>query len=71
MIGEHLYTVIDTKIIKLAITKTGEIKEDGEIDLELEIVAIKQSQTHLFAITENTFHENKLSAIHLKEFKRN
>lgn len=71
LISEHLYAVIDTKLIKLTITETGEIKEDGEIDLEAEIVAIKQSQTHLFAITENTFHENKLFAIHLKEFKKN
>lgn len=69
LIGEHIYTTIDTKILKLVITEDGEIKDDGEIDLEAEIIAIKQSQTHLFAITENTFHENKLYAVHLKEFK--
>lgn len=30
---------------------------------------MKQSQTHLFAITKNALNEQKLFAIHLKEFK--
>jgi hypothetical protein len=70
LIGEHIYTTIDNKLIKLSITETREIKEDGDIDFEAQIIAVKQSQTHLFAITENAFHENRLFAIHLKEFKQ-
>lgn len=34
-----------------------------------EIIAVKQSQTHIFVVITNFLNEHRLFAIHIKEFK--